>query len=232
MRALRAENVRLEARLEKLEQQRVSGGVRAATPAPRPVSAAASQVSSADALPPLAVVKLKPKKEAAPRLSTEVSVVEPAEEAPEVVAHLGPAEPRAADEADLAMGEAQYERAMDALKTGNAEGGVAQMQQFVTDWPRHPRADNALYFAGLALLADKDFEGAAPLFERVLAQYPAGDAVLDSMLKLAECRYKLNRPREAKATWEKIVASFPGTAAATQAQARLASLSTSLASTP
>ena len=62
-------------------------------------------------------------------------------------------------------------------------------------------------------------------FERVINQYPAGDAVIDSMLKLADCRMKLKGPREARATWEKIVATYPGTAAATQAQARLLSSS-------
>jgi TolA-binding protein len=56
-----------------------------------------------------------------------------------------------------------------------------------------------------------------------VAQYPAGDAVLDSMLKLADCRVKLNRPAEARATWQKIVNSYPGTSAAAQAQARLTS---------
>ena len=52
------------------------------------------------------------------------------------------------------------------------------------------------------------------------------------MLKLAECRYKLNRPQDARATWEKIVAGFPGTAAATAAQQRLASLSAGKPASP
>lgn len=238
MRALRAENARLEARIEKLEQARVLAASRTtlvapatASPMPAPAPRAASPAtSSMDALPPLTVVKLKPRQEAAPRISTAVEVEEPAES---IIEDLkGTAAAKAADggepdEADLSMADAQFERALTAMKTGNSEGGVAQMQQFVTDWPRNPKADNALYFSGLALMAEKDFEHAAGYFERVLAQYPAGDAVLDSMLKLAECRLKLNRPREAKATWEKIVSSFPGTAAASQAQARLASLSAS-----
>lgn len=237
MRAIRAENARLEARLEKLEQERVLSAARTTTrvaPAtasamPTPaVSATSSASSSMDALPPLTVVKLKPRREAAPRLPTAVEVEEPAET---LVQDLRSSAPVVAegepDEADLSMAEAQFEKALSMMKTGNSEGGVAQMQQFVTDWPRHPKADNALYFAGLSLMAEKDFENASGLLERVVAQYPAGDAVLDSMLKLAECRLKLNRPREAKATWEKIVSSFPGSAAATQAQARLASLSAS-----
>ena len=56
------------------------------------------------------------------------------------------------------------------------------------------------------------------------------DIVQDSMLKLAECRLKLKGPREARATWEKIISGYPGTTAATQAQARLHSSQTSTAS--
>lgn len=195
---------------------------RAAAPTTRPQAEPArttSAGSSADALPPLTVVRLKPHREAAPRLSTSVEIAEP----PETLVQEFKDEPAAPDDGDVAMADAQFERGLEMLRTGNSEAGVAQMQQFVTDWPRHPRADNALYFAGLAFLAQRDFPRATELFERVIAQYPAGDAVLDSMLKLADCRVRLNRPREARATWEKIVSSFPGTAAATQAQARLVS---------
>ena len=189
-------------------------------------------MSSADALPPLTVVKLKPKKEAAPKIETVVEVSEP----PETIISQDwkdkseKEEAKEPDDADLSMAEAQFERGLEMMKTGNSVAGVAQMQQFVTDWPRHPKADNALYLAGTSFFAEKDFEHATPLFERVVTQYPAGDALLDSMLKLAECRLKLNRPREARATWEKIVSGFPGTNAATQAQARLHASQTSAAS--
>lgn len=231
VRALRAENARLDARLEKVEQQLVIAnarpGARPTTAAePKPVAQGSSPVSSADALPPLTVVKLKPKKEAAPKLNTDVAVSEPPEGLVEELRAPDDAKQgEAPDAADLAMADAQFERALDAMKTGNPEGGVAQMQQFVADWPKHPKADNALYFSGLTMMSQKDFVQAAGNFQQVITRYPAGDAVLDSMLKLAECRLKLNQTQEAKATWEKIVSSFPGTAAATQAQARLASLS-------
>ena len=51
---------------------------------------------------------------------------------------------------------------MSALRTGNVEGGVARLRAFADQNPRHPRADNALYFAGLGLIGLKDYEGASP----------------------------------------------------------------------
>lgn len=237
VRALRADNARLEARLEKLEQKaalaQASRGAVPVKPAPAPIRPGAAANSSLDALPPLTVVKLKPRREAAPRLDTGVAVVEPPQG---VVDELTPpadaAKDAAMDDADVAMAEAQFDRALDSLKTGNAEGGVKAMQAFVGEWPRHPRADNALYFAGVGLMSLEDFEGAASSFQRVTAEYPAGDAVVESMLKLADCRVRLKQPREAKSTWERIVHTYPGTAAATQAQARLSSHSAASAATP
>lgn len=219
IRALRADNARLESRVEKLETERMMGSSKPMLPRPVVENSAKSDTSSAGALPPLAVVKLKPKHEPAPKIDTSVEVSEPAERFSNLREAQQNSEP---DEADLAMADSQFERGVEMLKTGNLEGGVAQLQQFVSDWPKHPRADNALYFAGLALHSSKEFDQAAQQFERVVAQYPAGDAVLDSMLKLADCRARLNKPKEARATWERIISNYPGTSAATQAQQRLA----------
>lgn len=233
VRALHSENARLEGRLDKLEQQLALTAVSPSRPpvAAAPLSGPATPATST--LPPLTVVKLKPRHEPAPKINTNVDVQEPADD---TVAELqfsdssGTVTPAAApsrgdEELEERVADTQYDHGLDALKTGNLKGGVAQLQQFAADWPRHPHADNALYFAALAMMSDQDFAGASKLLDLVITRYPAGDSVLDSMLRLAECRLKLNHPQEAKATWERIVAAFPGTTAATQAQARLASLS-------
>ncbi len=229
LRAMRAENGRLEARLERLEQHVAVASARplSASSASRASVTPPAEKSEKTELPALTVVKLKPKKEAPPKLSTDVAVVEPPEG---MIAELKTASPGAEpkdkefDETDQRIADEQYEQGVAALKTGNVEGAVKNLTAFAQDWPKHPRADNALYFAGFGQMALKEYDNAEKTFQEALARYPAGDAVLDTLLKLAECRYKLNRPQEAKATWEKIVTGFPGTAAAQAAQQRLASL--------
>lgn len=223
VRALRAENARLEARLDKLEQQSTVTSTRKSVTAAASTTSAAPAPSPSAEVPQLAVVKLKPRVQAAPKINTRVEVAEPAET---IVDELK-APDRAEAEAEAAMAEAAYSRGLDALKTGNAESGMAQLLQFVSDSPRHPHADNALYYVGLAQMAQQDFAGALQEFERVLSQYPAGDSVIDAMLKLGECRVRLKQPQLARATWEKIISSFPGTPGAAQAQTNLAALSTS-----
>lgn len=234
VRALRAENARIEARLDAMEADVKSPRTSAkavvkpstssgSTTASAPAAAAAA--APRDDVPSLTVVKLKPKKENAPKLSTEVEVVEPPIA---IVDELAPATELPADPPDAtenAYLEQLYLQGVDALKTGNAAGGVTMLQQFARDWPKHPRADNALFYAGVGLMAAREFKDAETVLEQAVRQYPAGDATLDAMMKLAECRSRLNRQADARATWEKIVANYPGTQAATLAQSRLASAS-------
>lgn len=237
VRALRADNARLESRLDRMEQEqktaRVMSAPRASTPSAPSVSAtvssgttiaSANTAAAAPDLPSLTVVKLKPKKEAAPKISTEVDVVEP----PAAILTnetVSPAENEQLDQMEAAAIEQQYQSGVDLLKTGNPEGGIAALQQFARDWPKHPHADNALFYAAVGLMAGREFKDAENVLEQTIRQYPAGDATLEALVKLAECRARLNRQADARATWEKIVANYPGTQAATLAQSRLASAS-------
>lgn len=230
VRAMRDTQSRLEKRLERLElhasvnQARASASARESSAAPAP----AKDYST----PELAVVKLKPKNEPAPPLPTRVEVVEPSADdmemfiSPSVESDSGSvaaADP--GEQLDATILDAQFEQAVSALRTGNVEGGVARLAQFAQENPRHARADNALYFSGLGQMGLKDHAAAAKTFEQLIAHYPAGDAVLDGMLRLAECRLRLNQKEDARALYTRILTQFPGTAAATQAEQRLASLS-------
>lgn len=248
LRSLRDNNSRLEQRLERLEvRDTVSRAKANAAPAPAATPAPAAKpeqpTPSLTATPELAVVKLKPRNEPAPPIATRVAVAEPAADDMEAFISgsdsedsAAPARPRRqargakevrepAERQDTAQADADYEQAVSALRTGNVEGGVARLQRFAEENPRNPRADNALYFSGLGLIGLKDFAGAARVFERLIETYPAGDAVVDGLLRLAECRQRLNQTDDARALYTRLVTQFPGTAAATQAEQRLATLS-------
>ncbi len=222
LRAMRQENARLEKRLDRVELHATVAPLRG--PASAPASAPAAVPENSAALPALTVVKMKPRQQAAPKLATQTSIVEPSPEVLEALKTSVEADPPSDTDLDADVGDAFYEQGVSALKTGNVAGGILELQKFAAESPRHPHADNALYFIGLGLMGLKDFEGAAKSFEDVVQKYPAGDAVLESMLKLGECRVRLNKPADARVVYQKIVASYPGTTAATAARARLSSL--------
>ncbi len=236
VRALRAENARIEARIDRLEREQKVGAALGTPKAPSPSASAKvapgatvteahkSEPTASSAVPPLTIIKLKPKRESATPLSTAVQVEEPSADTVTELNAVAELKAEAAPEADSTddAAEESFARGETMLKTGNLDGGVAVLKQFATDWPRHPKADNALYLAGLSLMATKDFEAAEQVLDSVTRKYPAGDALLDALLKVAECRMKMNRPEQAKAVYQQIVQSYPGTQAASFAQARLA----------
>lgn len=74
----------------------------------------------AQELPSLTVVKLKPKKEAPPKISTEVEVVEPP---PTVLTNenVASADAEPADQMEAAAIEQQYQSGVELLKTGKGK---------------------------------------------------------------------------------------------------------------
>lgn len=243
LRTLRDSQSRLLERLERMEAHAAVDRARDSSPS-KPAAmvkvTAPEQGEALSATPELSVVKLKPRYEPAPKLPTQVAVVEPESEQMEMYISAVPdAAPPAsggatmvasreevdpADQADPDVLDADYEKSVSMLRTGNVEGGVERLRRFSEENPRHPRADNALYFSGLGQMGLNEFKAAAKTFERLIATYPAGDAVLDGMLRLAECRMRLNQAADARALYTRVVTQFPGTAAATQAEQRLAAL--------
>ncbi|WP_141621712.1 tol-pal system YbgF family protein [Myxococcus sp. AB036A] len=246
LRTLRASQERLVERVARLEAHDAVSRAGASSEGPSarsiPVKVEASAQESLGATPELAVVKLKPRHEPAPKLPTAVAVMEPDDEQMEMFISPAPDEGAgssasaasaatmmasnedAGAQQDPDVLDAEFDKAVNMLRTGNVEGGVEKLRRFADENPRHPRADNALYFSGLGQIGLNEFKAAAKTFERLIDKYPAGDAMLDGMLRLAECRMRLNQSADAKVLYTRVVTQFPGTAAATQAEQRLAAI--------
>lgn len=217
VRAQRETGRRLAERLDRLEASQAVIGAR-----DKP---AEGRRPAAAEVPELAVVRLKPKAEPPPKLDTRKAVQEPSPEleeeafAPTAAAAGVPDSGDA--EADAALGEALFEEGLSALKTGNLEGGVARLKAFVGQHPRHARADNALFFMGVGLQGMDNLPAAVQAFQSVLDGYPAGDAVLDALLRLADCRARMGQQEKARQLYSRIVQQYPGTTAAARAQVAL-----------
>jgi tol-pal system protein YbgF len=220
LRALRAQNAELERRLSRVEDAQAVSRSRAQSPPPR---AEASAQAEAEPMPKLSVVKLQPKAKVAPRLPVVADVQEPDEDTLEAMLRADDrdVDPKPSPQVQAHIGAALFEEGLASLKTGNVAGAVHKLQAFVVDHPRHADADNALYYSGVGLLALGDLQGAAAAFERVLSEYPAGDARMESMLRLADCRLKQNQHQQARDLYARLINTFPGTTAANEARERL-----------
>jgi len=240
---------RLEGQAAVLSARGASAPASSAPGSPSPAAAAAKAEPRTEKLemPRLAVVKLMPKEEkdegeavlftnegSAPRLDTSTPVQEPSPEVLEELAQVRKAAAPAREEgagpgpavtaAEASVLDRVYEAGLEALRTGNVAGGVGKLQRFALENPRHPKADNALYFSGIGQMGLESHAQAARTFEQLLSTYPAGDAVVDTLLKLAECRVRLNQKKDAKALYVQLISQYPGTAAASLAESRLGTL--------
>ena len=114
-----------------------------------------------------------------------------------------------------------YGRAFDALKAGDYAAAISGFEAFLAASPQHPLADNAQYWLGQAFYVNRNYDGAAAAFGKLISQWPDSAKAPDGMLKLALAQFELKQPGVARQTLQKVVTNYAGTDAARQAQERL-----------
>lgn len=245
LRALRGENEVLSRRLDALSARAERAPARPAEAPPvrpAPVPAATAAPAPAPVVPPdLAVVKLDP-----PRTRVLVSAAAPARtsppakaipraaprgEPPPVPTSIAISEPDGAALGGLGTptaGRGLAARAGAELQAARSRSGLERahaLEDFVTRYPRHAAADNALVEAAEAYAAAGRQEAACALAQRTTDEYPAGDAMSAGLERLAACEARRGAPDAERRILARLVAEHPGTPAAKRAEARLATIS-------
>jgi hypothetical protein len=112
----------------------------------------------------------------APRLPTAVQVSEP--------------DPDRVEGLSSAPGRGIAAEADGELAAARGKGGVDRahaLESFVSRYPRHPSADNALVEAARAYADTGRTEASCQLARRVPEEYPAGDAVSGALEIASSC---------------------------------------------
>lgn len=115
-----------------------------------------------------------------------------------------------------------YDEALAALSRGDLAGGVAGLRRFLEDHPRDSRADNAGVALGDALRRQGHPEQALIAYEKVVTDYPAGDAVPEALLRYGETSLSLGRRAAARAAFQRLLDNHPASTFVSQARAHLA----------
>ena len=84
-----------------------------------------------------------------------------------------------------------YQHGLRELRAGNYTSAIKIFKSFVAMNSEHGHADNALYWLGECYYDTRDFRSALVQFRKVVTDYPDGNKVPDSMLKMAFCQLKL-----------------------------------------
>jgi len=122
---------------------------------------------------------------------------------------------------DVAGEQKSYDAALDQFKAGSYAAAAASFQAFTRAYPKSPLAPSAMYWAGNAQYALRDFRGAIATQRQLIATYPDSQKVPDALLNVASCQVELGANGAARRTLEEVVNKYPTSEAAGKARQRL-----------
>jgi tol-pal system protein YbgF len=117
--------------------------------------------------------------------------------------------------------KAGYTRAYDLLARGQNDSSVAAFNDFLLKFPDGPYSDNAWYWQGEAMYAQRDFDAALRNFGVVVHSFPKSTKVPDARLKIGFALYEKQDYAQARAILTGVQNDYPGRSAAVLARKRL-----------
>src|SRR5262249_50881098 len=120
-----------------------------------------------------------------------------------------------------------FQQANSDYMAGQYSLAISGFQQLLNEWPRSEQADDAQYYIGSTLLAQKKYPDAIKAFTDVIQNYPMGDKVADAYLDLGMAQRASGNIEAARNAWQTILTKFPGSSSAIIAKQRLDGLSQS-----
>lgn len=117
--------------------------------------------------------------------------------------------------------KAGYTRAYDLLVRGQNDSAVRSFNEFLVSFPDGPYSDNAWYWQGEAMYAQRDFDSALRNFGVVVNSFPNSTKVPDARLKIGFALYEQQKFGEARNILTGVQNDYPGRSAAVLARKRL-----------
>ena len=117
--------------------------------------------------------------------------------------------------------KASYTGAYDLLARGENEAAVAAFDAFLRSFPDGPYSDNAWYWQGEAMYAQRRFDEARRNFGVVVNSFPASTKAPDARLKIGFALYEQGAYEEARRILTGVQDDYPGRSAAVLARKRL-----------
>jgi len=114
-----------------------------------------------------------------------------------------------------------YTAGYSQFNTGNFQAAQQSFQNFLARSPESDLADDAQYWVGECFFSLKDYRRAILEFRKVIDQYPFGNKVPHSFLKIGLSYLALGERDRAAENLETVVEAFPKSDVATVARATL-----------
>ena len=107
-----------------------------------------------------------------------------------------------------------YAAALEQARSGHHREGAAQMSAFLSRWPDHPYADNALYWRAECFAGLGEPQKAVAELEGLLSRFPLGNKVPDALVKLSVLYERAGDSAKARAALDRLEREFPKSDAA------------------
>lgn len=121
--------------------------------------------------------------------------------------------PPAPSDADVAA-VAEYRAALALVSAREWDLALASLGRFVTLHPNHAYADNAMYWRGEVLYAQRDYAAAITELTAMIQRFPQGNKVPDALLRIGFAYQRLGESERAREIFRRVREQYPGTVAA------------------
>ncbi len=102
-----------------------------------------------------------------------------------------------------------YDTAYADYAAGQWSLAIQGFEAFIKSFPRAEQADDAQLYIGESYLLDDKLEQAVAAYDKVIANYPTGDAVPMAYYKRGLARDKLGRAERARDSWQAVDPEVP-----------------------
>ena len=117
--------------------------------------------------------------------------------------------------------ERVFRRALELFRDGKTDAAYQGFASFLSSYPNHEYADNALYWMGDCRYEEKKFADALSEFLKVVRFYPGSNKMPDVLFKVGLSYQRLGEEDKARSAFADLVTGYPGSAFADLAKARL-----------
>ena len=129
--------------------------------------------------------------------------------------------PELSKQVEVSAEKNAYTAAYLALKSSRYDESSSGFISVINLYPQGEYTDQAYYWLGESLIAQKQYKEAVTVFSTVVDKYPGSPKHASALLKLAQVYKSLNKSREARATLVRVIKEHPGSRSAELASNQL-----------
>jgi tetratricopeptide (TPR) repeat protein len=114
----------------------------------------------------------------------------------------------------FSKGQAALEHRLEGVDGASVMAqSIAVLDDVMTKHPKHERASSAAYLSGSAYLLLGDLAKGVVAYRKAHGDYPESKLRAKALLRVGVCQSGLDRPKEAVATYRRVVREFPDSTA-------------------